>query len=106
MTAFSILINLVRGSPKNESIVGMDKCGGGSWSLLIAFIVLCLAITWLNVKSVKREVELKKKAGASVPSDIDFSDNKTLAFTLVMSFVGSFLGNALGLGGGFIYNPV
>ena len=97
---------MIRGSPKNESIVGMDKCGAGSWCLLASFILLCLILTWFNVKQVKKEDALKRKLNAQVPSDINVNDARSLAFILVMAFVGSFLGNALGLGGGFIYNPV
>ena len=51
-------------------------------------------------------MQIKRQQGALCASDIDVLDRKTLAYILAMSFVGSFLGNALGLGGGFIYNPV
>ena len=44
--------------------------------------------------------------GATVASDINVNDRGTLIFILALAFIGSFLGNALGLGGGFIYNPV
>ena len=101
-----MVINLIRGSPKNESIVGLDSCGATSWSLLVGFILFCGLVTWYNVRQVLREVQIKRKHGALVDSDIDVTDGRTLAYILVMSFIGSFLGNALGLGGGFIYNPV
>ena len=106
LTALSMVVNLIRGSPKNESIVGLDSCSATSWSLLIGFIVFCGLVTWYNVRQVLREVQIKRKHGALVDSDIDVTDGRTLAYILVMSFVGSFLGNALCLGGGFIYNPV
>ena len=70
------------------------------------FIVLCLLLTWYNVRVVQREYALKKKHNALTPSDIDVTDRGTLTYILVMSLVGSCIGNALGLGGGFIYNPV
>ena len=106
LTGLSMVVNLVRGSPKNKSIIGMDTCGAASWSLLFGFIILCGLVTWYNVKQVRREVLLKRRHEALCDSDIDVTDRKTLAYILVMSFIGSFLGNALGLGGGFIYNPV
>ena len=101
-----MVVNLIRGSPKNESIIGMNSCGAASWSILVGFILLCGLITWYNVKQVRRELQIKRQQGALCASDIDVLDRKTLAYILVMSFIGSFLGNALGLGGGFIYNPV
>lgn len=101
-----MLINLIRGSPKNESIIGMNKCGTASWSLLAMFIVLCLFLTYFNVKKVRHEDALKRRLNATVTSDINVNDRGTLIFILSLAFVGSFFGNALGLGGGFIYNPV
>ena len=84
----------------------MDRCGAASWMLLAIFVILCLLLTWYNVRSVRREYALKRKANALCPSDIDLTDGGTLAFVLIMAVVGSMAGNALGLGGGFIYNPV
>jgi len=104
LTLLSILVNLIRGSPKNESIIGMDKCGAYSWSLLTSFIALCLIVTYFSVRQVRHEDALK--LNAQVASDINVNDNRTLTFILALAFIGSFLGNALGLGGGFIYNPV
>jgi hypothetical protein len=48
---------------------------------------------------------LKEKYGALVPSDIRVHKTKSLFFICIMSFVSSLLGNAIGLGGGFIFNP-
>jgi len=84
----------------------MEKCGIASWSLLVSFIVACLLLTWYNVGQVKREDALKRRLNATVASDINVNDTKTLVFIISLAFIGSFLGNALGLGGGFIYNPV
>ena len=101
-----MVVNLIRGSPKNESIIEMDTCGAASWSILVGIILLCGLVTWYNVRQVRREMLIKKAFGALCASDIDVLDRNTLIYILIMSFIGSFLGNALGLGGGFIYNPV
>ena len=101
-----MVVNLIRGSSKNESIIGMESCGAGTQSLLAGFILLCGIATWFNVRQVRHEVQLKRKHGAMCPSDIDVTNTKTLIYILVWAFIGSFLGNAFGLGGGFIYNPV
>ena len=101
-----MIVNLIRGSPRNESIVGLQTCGGASWSILIGFVILCGLITLYSIRSVRREYLVKKEMGALCPSDINVLDKRTLAYILSMSFLGSFLGNAMGLGGGFIYTPV
>ena len=84
----------------------MDKCGAASWMLLAIFVILCLLLTWYNVRTVRKEYALKRKQNALCPSDIDVTDGGTLAYVLIMAVVGSMAGNALGLGGAFIYNPV
>jgi len=101
-----MVVNMMRGSPKNESIIGMEKCGASSWILLASFLVICVLLTWYNVREVRREDALKRKLNAQVASDINVNNTRTLVFIVAMAFIGSFLGNALGLGGGFIYNPV
>lgn len=45
-----MLVNMLRGSPKNDSIIGLEKCGTSSWLLLVSFVILLLFITWWNVK--------------------------------------------------------
>ena len=84
----------------------MEKCGASSWILLASFLVICVLLTWYNVREVRREDALKRKLNAQVASDINVNNTRTLVFIVAMAFIGSFLGNALGLGGGFIYNPV
>ena len=101
-----MLVNLIRGSPKNSSIVGLQTCGGISWTILVGFVLLCGLVTLYSIKEVRREYLVKKELGALCSSDINVLDKRTLVYILTMSFLGSFLGNAMGLGGGFIYTPV
>ena len=101
-----MLVNLIRGSPKNDSIVDLDKCGAVSWILLAFFIILCLLVIWYNVVKVRQELRLKKKYNETCASDIDLSSNRILFKMLTFSFLASFIGQAMGLGGAFIFNPV
>ena len=101
-----MFVNLIRGSPKNDSIVDLDKCGASSWILLGSFIILCLLVIWYNVKVVRKELILKKKYNATCASDMDLTSNRILIKMLVFSFLAAFFGNALGLGGAFIFNPL
>ena len=57
----SLGVNLIRGSPKNESIIGLDTCSTISWSLLTGLTVICILVTWYNVKQVQYEQRLKAK---------------------------------------------
>merc|ERR1712060_399387 len=44
LTLCSMTVNLIRGSPKTDSIIGIDKCGGLSWSLLIGFTLFLVLV--------------------------------------------------------------
>jgi len=52
LTLLSMFINLLRGSPSRESIIGLDPCGVESWSILIAFFVICILSIWEAIKTV------------------------------------------------------
>ena len=106
LTLIAFSVNLIRGSPKTDSIIGIDTCSPISFSLLGLIAVLCLLVTWYNVRVVQYEQSLKLKYSAGLTNScLILKDNMTW-YVLAMSFVGSFFGNAFGLGGGFIYNPV
>ena len=84
----------------------MDPCSAESWSLLVCFIILLLLVTWFSIRQVRKELTLKSKYGDLCTSDIGVHKTKTLVTILAWSFIASLLGNTLGLGGGFILNPV
>jgi len=45
LVAFSLLVNLLRGSPKTQSIIGISKCGVVDFTLLLGFIMFNLVVT-------------------------------------------------------------
>jgi len=56
------LVNLLRGSKTIPSIIGIDKCSWGGWTILIVFIAVCVAITMHATKTLLYEQSLKMKA--------------------------------------------
>ena len=107
LTGLSVIVNLVRGSPDFESIVGFSRCGSKDWGVLVAFIVLCLLVCWKNFQELLHEQRLKTKYNKGLcNSDILLEgENSNRMNVLVMGFVGSWIGVTFGLGGGSIYNP-
>lgn len=107
LTLVAFSVNLIRGSPKTESIIGIGTCSPLSLSMLGGIAVLCLLVTWYNVRAVQYEQALKKKFNnVGLTKSCLILDGNMTWYVLSMSFIGSFFGNAFGLGGGFIYNPV
>lgn len=102
----SLGVNMFKGSPKTPSLAGLDTCSTLSWSLLAGITVICLLVTWWNVRVVQYEQTLKIKFGLGLSKSCLPMDGSGKWTVLGMGFVGSFVGNAFGLGGGFIYNPV
>jgi len=101
----SLMVNLIRGSPKTESIVGLEKCGVADWSIFTAFFVLVLVVSFLQIRRIKKEQALKEEVGGGLcASDLPFK-GKTLTYLLIGSFCGGMAG-ALGLGGGVVFNPL
>jgi uncharacterized membrane protein YfcA len=70
------------------------------------FIILTFVITYISIKIVKREQELKLKLGSGlVSSDLRFS-GLTLVKLVSYGFVGGFISGAFGLGGSSLFNPL
>ena len=101
----SLVVNFLRGSRKNPSIIGLEKCGTLDWSIFFAFIAIALLMTYIAVKINMREQALKEKAGCICASDIKYR-GRPLFYLLFFAFVGGFVSGAFGLGGGSVFNPL
>jgi hypothetical protein len=54
LVGFSLLVNMLRGSPKTPSIIGISKCGVMDFTLLLGFIMFNLVVTGMAVTEGKR----------------------------------------------------
>jgi uncharacterized membrane protein YfcA len=50
-----VFINLYRGSKKNPSMFGIERCSGADWSSLVVFVILCSSISWYSVRRLQYE---------------------------------------------------
>ena len=98
-------MNLLRGTPNFPSIVEMSTCEAKSWSILVVFILVCIAITCYNIHHIMRELALKEKFGVLHESE-KWMKPENLPFMIIMSFMSGFIGQIFGLGGAFIYSPM
>ena len=47
--------SLLRGSPKSESVIGIERCGVLDWTILIAFLITMSMIIMERVSVVRKE---------------------------------------------------
>lgn len=91
LTLLAMLVNLLRGTPKFESIIGLSMCGWISWLILIIFITTCVTCTYHNVTSILKEQELKKKYGKFTDSE-KWMNRGNLPLMLGLALIASFIG--------------
>ena len=51
----SQVVNLLRGSPRRESIIGIEKCGKADWIITITYIILIVSMTIYAVNKARKE---------------------------------------------------
>jgi len=56
-----IIMNLLIGSSKKESIIGIKDCGSWYWIIQVLFIIVCCIVTYFMVIYNKREQDLRMK---------------------------------------------
>lgn len=100
------LINLLRGSKANPSIVGIEHCGALDWILFALYLGICVAMSVVSIKRIIAEQALKTKVGKGlIASDIRFN-KRTVRSVVMTAFLGGWASGCLGMSGGAIFNPL
>lgn len=105
LSLLSVIVNLLRGTPKFDSIIGLKGCNALGWVILAIFIIVCGIVTFFNIKAIRKENLLKEKFGCFHESE-KYLSNKNLPCILILAFLCAFVGQIFGNGGGFAYGPV
>ena len=53
--SISLLVNLIRGSKRSPSIIGIERCGELDWSIFTAYVVGSLGLSFVGVYINKQE---------------------------------------------------
>ena len=91
LSLLSITVNLLRGTPKFDSIIGLKGCNAVSWVILAIFITLCGFVTFFNIRAIRKENSLKEKFGVFHESE-KYLSNKNLPCLLILAFLCAFVG--------------
>ena len=108
VTILLILIKLLRGSQKNPSVVGMERCSAVDWLTVAIYFVLCVGLSIGAVRQLRHEQMLKIEHGEGklAKGEVELSSNRQIATVIGFSLLGGWICGALGLGGGIIYNTL
>ena len=91
LAIIAIAVNLIRGTPKFDSVVGLSTCEAASWLILIGFVIICIALTTYNVRTIFKQVALKDKLG-KLHSSEEWMTPKNLPKMLAGSLISGFIG--------------
>lgn len=102
----SLLVNFLRGSKKNQSLIEIKKCSNADWTIFTIFVLSMLVMSAIGIQINRSEQALKQRVGRGlVPSDIRY-DGRQLTYLLFFAFSGGLISGTLGIGGSSIFNPV
>ena len=57
--SISLLVNLIRGSKRSPSIIGIERCGELDWSIFAIYVLGSLCLSFAGVYINKKEQDLK-----------------------------------------------
>lgn len=105
LLACVFVVNMMRGSKKNPSIINIQKCGTLDWTLFLGSIIFYVLVFYMNVLKIQASEQIKKitKIGYF---ESDFEYKGFSLFKLVLASIGGGFAGAVGLGGGVVFNPV
>ena len=101
-----ILVQVLRGSGSEPSVIGATRCTPIDWVLFASLLIFALAMTILAIFMQRREYEYKKKISYNfVPGD--FKCTTWNAFKLpIYGFMVGMICAATGVGSGAFYNTL
>eukprot|EP01017_Pseudomicrothorax_dubius_P030999 TRINITY_DN3912_c0_g3_i1.p1 TRINITY_DN3912_c0_g3~~TRINITY_DN3912_c0_g3_i1.p1 ORF type:complete len:461 (+),score=61.01 TRINITY_DN3912_c0_g3_i1:129-1511(+) len=100
-----IAFNLIKGSKRFPSVLGIEFCGGGYWGLTAMTIAICFAFYQYASARAVSVYESKQRLG--FPFEDEFRLNSgTVGGVSCYAFVAGLLAGMAGIGGGTIMSPL
>lgn len=101
-----ILVAIFRaGSKGKQSIIGVNRCDGWDWGILVIYIALMSAIPFYSTYVVVKEQNLKNQIGWNLDEkEVRFTKNSAVHVVVFTCAVG-FLSSIMGIGGGILLTP-
>ena len=101
-----LIISFLRGSPKFNSIIGVERCDALDFVLLFLNMATLLVLEAINIRNLKRDYGIKENNNYQfVKGDVAWNSQNIEKFIL-LGLVGGVVSGLVGLGGGAIYTPL
>ena len=104
LLAYIIIVTILRGTEKFDSIIGVEYCSFGYWLWFLVGLAGCFAFFLYGTKMVKQTIEIKKKHKYTKSTfTLTNEDVKLLGYKGV---VAGCLAGLIGIGGGFLLSSI
>ena len=106
LPAVLFIVQLLRGSGKEPSIIGATRCAAIDWALYAALITFALLMTLVSVCLQRKEYEYKKSINYDfVPGDFKCTTRNAIKLP-IYAMVCGFLTASTGTGPGALFNTL
>lgn len=101
-----VLQNIMRGSAKMDSVIGVETCSGSYWGIYAGFLAIAVLMCLYGVIVAKSEFKEKKRIGYNfAKGDVQWGTKITIIL-IAVSMTGGLLAAIVGIGGGVVYSPL
>ena len=105
-----IASNLLKGSKKTSSLIGVEMCSQSYWIIFAVFIACCFLVCLYctirarNASKGKRQLAFRKST-VNFEGEVTWTGKQTIMLISV-ALLGGMLAAIVGIGGGVIYSPL
>ena len=100
-----IIDQLIEGSNKVPSFIGIKKCSFIYWFVFLLYICIMLYFIKYSIQRVYKHFELKKKLIPNCSTEVINNIENNISYVVGISVIAGIVSSSLGIGGGMITNP-
>lgn len=106
MELIVIIDQLIEGSNKVPSFVGIQRCSFWYWTAFGVYVLITLIFVKLSISYIIKKVQRKKQLLNEYNSEVMENVENHIAYIVSIGVFAGIVSSSLGIGGGMITNPV
>ena len=100
-----IIDQLIEGSNRVPSFIGITKCSFPYWLCFLLYVGIMLYFIKYSIQKVYEHINLKKKLIPDYSSEVIKNVENNITYVVGISIIAGIVSSSLGIGGGMITNP-
>ena len=100
-----IIDQLIEGSNRVPSFIGIKKCSFFYWFCFLVYVGIMLYFINYSIKKVYEHINIKKKLIPYFKSEVVANVENNITYVVGISIIAGIVSSSLGIGGGMITNP-